>query len=540
MSAFDRVVGDAIDAFFAGNPVTATFAGETAWDGVLPAAGRNAPLERDAVCNEVAGRLDDVGVPDTPAARLDARMIRAKFAWNAEPYNQRARYHNPAWYTGEIAFGIISLLLPSPAERDELALQLRLEAVLPYLRDGLEQLRDREIPRPWLDRARREARAIERLVRDGLPLHPLRAHVSQFAIDGAVAALHEFIAALDGAPDGDPASGEAHLAFVMREVHGLAETPAQLERRAQAAFDEALAHLDEQARTRDPARSWREQIAELATLGPAPDDVIPSYRRWHERAMHDAQTLVTPAAEYDLEFALLPEWARAVADDLYFLFYRSPAARAPGAGSMYWVTPPSGSDDDVRRAHNTAAVKLIHAVHHGSIGHHTQNVRARSAASRVARFSGTDGAAGIALLGAGTLVEGWACYAEDLLAEIPEFYSDGERLMLDYFTLRNIACCLADIRLHCGRWTLEEMRHFYRDDVAFAPARIESETTRNSMFPGSRLMYWTGTTAIAALRRTTSLPAKTFHDRLLAYGGVPVAWIAEEEARCSTPAASLH
>ena len=170
----------------------------------------------------------------------------------------------------------------------------------------------------------------------------------------------------------------------------------------------------------------------------------------------------------------------------------------------------------------------MHAVHHGSIGHHTQNARAREAASRFGRIAGTDGASGLALLSAGTLVEGWACYAEDLMAELPDFYTPLERLQLEYFTLRNIACCLADIRLHAGIWSPGEMQRFYRDDVAFAPSRIVSETTRNSIFPGSRLMYWTGTAAIAELRARSPLSPRAFHDRLLSFGSAPVAWIAAE------------
>lgn len=116
------------------------------------------------------------------------------------------------------------------------------------------------------------------------------------------------------------------------------------------------------------------------------------------------------------------------------------------------------------------------------------------------------------------------------MAEVPGFYTPAEELQRAYFTFRNIACCLADVRLHSRIWTLEEMQRFYRDDVGFAPARIVSETTRNSMFPGSRLMYWTGTEQIAALRRRSARSAREVHDELLAFGSMPVAWIAEELA----------
>ncbi len=117
------------------------------------------------------------------------------------------------------------------------------------------------------------------------------------------------------------------------------------------------------------------------------------------------------------------------------------------------------------------------------------------------------------------------------MGEIDDFYTPLERLQLTYFELRNIGCCLADLRLHLGTWSLEDMRAFYRDDVGFAESRIWSETTRNSMFPASRLMYWTGSQQIAALRAESTLEARAFHDRLLSYGSTPVAWIADELRR---------
>jgi uncharacterized protein (DUF885 family) len=44
------------------------------------------------------------------------------------------------------------------------------------------------------------------------------------------------------------------------------------------------------------------------------------------------------------------------------------------------------------------------------------------------------------------------------------------------------------------------------------------------------LMYWIGTTQIAALRARSRLPARALFDRLLSLGSAPVAWLAEELA----------
>ena len=117
---------------------------------------------------------------------------------------------------------------------------------------------------------------------------------------------------------------------------------------------------------------------------------------------------------------------RKISQPLYFLFYRSPPGLNPGAGSVYWVTPPGDGRGGVpARPTMLPMVKTIHSVHHGSVGHHTQNTRARAAASRLRRIAGTDCALGLAFLGSGTLIEGWACYVEDLLMEAPGFYDAG-------------------------------------------------------------------------------------------------------------------
>jgi uncharacterized protein (DUF885 family) len=178
----------------------------------------------------------------------------------------------------------------------------------------------------------------------------------------------------------------------------------------------------------------------------------------------------------------------------------------------------------------------VHSVHHGSVGHHTQNARARAAGSRLARVAGTDCASGIALLAGGTMVEGWACYATGLMAEVQDFYTPAERLALIQGERRNAASVIADIRLHTGVWSLEQMRAFYRDKAGFAAARIWPETTRNSIFPATRLMYFLGVEQIKSLRRELAMPDREFHDTLLSFGHAPIAWAAEEMRIARQPA----
>jgi len=537
-------VGDLVNAYLALHarfrPVDATFMGLGGHDAQLPPAGAEALAQERRELQAVLAEVEGFGgEPEGAGERLDLFLLGSQLrVWQREAA-ERPRQHNPAWYTGEAAFGIVSLLLPTERPTDPAAVLARLEALPGFLAVGTATLEGLNLPADWVERARKEADALTALLLRGLPQHPDLQHTDwqdgwQGAATNAAKAVQAFAGALKPGT-ADPASGEAYLAFLMKEAHHLPYSPAEAEQLAEAGFEELRAELEELARRLDPHRSWREQLASLETQHPALAEVQATYEAWNDRALKAAEGLVTPASEYGLSFEYLPAWAREAAGALYFLFYRSPPAGHPGQGSVYWIFPPGADEAAYLKSQNTPFIKAVHAVHHGSVGHHTQNARARQAASRLARVSATDCASGIAFLSAGTLVEGWACYAEDLLLEHPGFYTPQEELLLKQFEMRNAACCLADIRLHTGTWTLEEMRAFYRDEVGFAPGRVWAETTRNSIYPATRLMYWLGTRIIRELRAELKMPPQAFHDRLLSYGSAPVAWIAAEMRRSLIP-----
>jgi hypothetical protein len=521
MTEFARLRDAFVEHFWHTHPVDASFAGVDAYDHALPPAGREQPARERRDLEALGDRLQTVLVPDDAAARIDLHLMRGYVASTLAQAARRSRFANPTWYTGEIAFGLISLLLPSEVPRDGRALSARVAAIPDQLADARAHLDGTAVPADWVRRARLELAAIRRLLELSLPLHPLGSAVGDAGIRAALAALARFDAFIAPLPDADPAAGADLFALLARDVHGLPETPAEIDALAGAEFARLTDELAAAAARLDPAISWRDAVSALSAADVVePGDVCAAMAHWHDRALAAAAGLVTPASEYGLRFEPLPAWAEPVYADLYFLFYRSPPAARPGSGSVYWATAPAGN----------AAIKIIHAVHHGSIGHHTQNARARSATSPLARIAGGDGASGIALLGGGSMAEGWACYAEELLAEVPGFYTPRERLLLLAFELRNVATCLGDLRLHTGVWDLAEMRRFYRDDAAFGPERIWSETTRNSIYPASRIMYWMGTRRIRELRRASPLDAKAFHDSLLSFGAAPVAVVGAELA----------
>lgn len=525
------VVDDFLAHHWHYRPVDATFMGDKAHDADLPPAGPETLAEEIESITDLLNRIETTDEPVAVGDRLDRRMMLAELHMQRLSAETRPRLHNPAWYSGEAAFSIISLLLPQSMPIRHAALIARLNGLAGFLRSATERLADVPVPQGWVKRAQKEATAMAGFLRADIKLH------EEFADDWAeparqaADAFDAFAGSLDGQSEADPACGEAYLTQLMADIHGLPMSPRDAVEMAEAAYKRMGDEMAEMARAIDPNRSADQILAGLSEIHPAdPEAVFDSYMDWDVQAVAQGAALVTPAQEYDLDYRWMAPCFRKISQPLYFLFYRSPPGLNPGAGSVYWVTPPSDDDTAFLRGNNTAMVKTIHAVHHGSLGHHTQNTRARAAASRLARIAGTDCALGLAFLGAGTLIEGWACYVEDLLLEVPRFYTPEEILLLKQFERRNAASVLVDIKLHLGDWSLEEAMAFYRE-AGFAAARVEGEVVRNSMLPGSRLMYWLGVEGIKSLRQRWKGDTLSFHDSLLSYGHVPLAWVAEEMER---------
>jgi uncharacterized protein (DUF885 family) len=131
----------------------------------------------------------------------------------------------------------------------------------------------------------------------------------------------------------------------------------------------------------------------------------------------------------------------------------------------------------------------------------------------------------------GTMAEGWACYATQLMEELG-FLTKLERMAEQHSRVRMLARAIVDISLHERSMTFDQAIRFYAEEVGMDPAAARSETVKNSMFPCTAIMYWLGTQAILdlrAARRTALGPAfslKAFHDELLAHGSIPVPFIA--------------
>jgi len=510
MTEIQQLVDDFLAHHFSFRPVDATFMGITGHDDRLPAVDAEAPAREAEQLAALSKRLAALTPPPKGVDAVDYSILSSQLKHRSRELAERPNYRDPTFYTGEAAFGLISLMLPSAAAPTSELLATRLAAIPAFLASGRAHLAGAAVCHDWVARARTECRALVNFLGHRFRLHPLWTPAMAPLAEAAGAALARFDVELAALPDADPASGADYIQFIVNDVHQLPMTLAEAEARAWECFTRLGEDIVASARKIDPERSWRDLLLSLDQEKPGASSVADTYRLWHDKVMAAAGDLVTPATEYGLEFKPLPDWAREIAADTYFLSYRSPPAMHPGAGSIYWT---AGAGQ------NLSTIKQTHALHHASIGHHTHNARARKAPSKLARLAETGVARGVAFLSAGTTGEGWACHAQHLGAEMPGILNTIEtEIMLKDMERRNAGALIADIRLHTGRWTLAEMRRFYAEEGGFGSGRVHGETVRNSIFPGTRVMYWLGQEGIREARNRWRGTTRDFHDALIGCG----------------------
>lgn len=538
----------ALDAFFSWyyrtHPVSATFIGVHDHDGRLPDYSEQGVGDALAGIDALQARFRTLPrEPLTDAEALDRRLIEGMLSiYRWELTSNHFHRANPCLYTGEAVFGVIGLFLRpfAPMQTRDAAAVERMWGIPMLLARGRETIG--RAPRAWIERAIRDCigaraffeRGIEILIRDeGIQ----NSHVRPAAAVAA-AAFRDFQTHLESGtpahPTGGYACGGEALDLLLRRGHFLDWDAATMGALAQERMSAAEGEL--QARAAEAGvPSWRQALAELTDRHPLVERYYARYAdvRQASRRAAEAHGLLT-WPEYPLRYVPQPAWAREAAPSLYFLFYRAPAAFDEVPIVDYLVTPieadmPPAEQDRRLRATNDSVIKLNHVLHHGGIGHHVQNWYAYRARSRIGRVAAVDCANRIAMFCGGTMAEGWACYATDLMEEIG-FLEPLERVAQAHSRLRIAARAVADVRLHTGKWTLEDTVACYRDRVGMSPEAAHAEAVKNSMHPGTALMYLMGTHLIHQLRRELAahrpgVDLRRFHDRFLSFGSVPVALI---------------
>jgi len=543
--------------YYSRRPVQATFTGIHDFDAVLPdwspegldgLAGEMRSLRGDL---SSAGLVDDARVrrfPDEVDLALADGFLEIQLA---EHESGHFLHHNPALWSGEAIFSIVGLITRdfAPIDSRLTSAAARLRAMPAFLGHARHVLR--AAPDAWRGRALRECAAGARLFGESLPRW-WRALATSGQISGALTADLDAAAAgaaraladfsqwieqrLPSAPAERVCAGPELLELLLRRGHWCHTAIGDLLEEARGELDTALEELDRLARAVAPG-GWREAQTRIADAHPAREDYLPRFERiWQAcRQMAVDRELVTwPDAP--IRYVEIPSHTRDAAPSLYYLFYRSPAPFDTIPVYEYVVTPvgadlPADEQERRLRAANDSTITLNHVVHHGALGHHVQNFYATHGQSRIGQIAAVDGASRIGMFSAGTLAEGWACYACDL-AEAFGLLTPLDAVAQQHTRVRLLTRAVADLELHSGRHTLEDTAALYRDEAMMPAEAAHAEAVKNAMFPGTAVMYWLGTRDLHALRGVSQMRAgsaftlRAFHDQVLSYGAIPVPLIA--------------
>jgi len=529
--AFDAWLDAFLASYFRRRPVNATFIGMHAFDDQLPDLSDQGMAATLGDAEDLLRRLQHLAPEALSSAQTLDRQMAHGFLLIQRWELTSAHFgpSNPTLWTNEAVFGLVSLLLRpfAPLEHRLEMATARLSAVPSFLDEAMRHVK--AAPSAWIARARRECVGAGLLLDEGLPElldqeaggHTALRREARAAAD-AFGRFDRFLEGELPRATGEYACGGEALDLLLRHAHFFDGGADTLERLALERIDAEEAALEVQAPPSPPDSSQGNSGPYLARF----DELWLAARKLAQE--HDLLTF----PDWPVRYVERPVWARKAAPYLYFLPYRSPPPLDDNPRVDYLVPP--GADD--------STIKLNHVVHHGSLGHHVQNWFAARAESRIARLAGVDCASRLAMLCGGTMAEGWANYATDL-AEEAGFLTPAERYGQHTARLRMAARAVVDIRLHQGRFTLAGATAFYRDRVGMTASAAEAEAVKNSLFPGAACMYLAGWNGILELRRaierrqTDGFSSHAFHDRVLSFGSVPVALIAQ--AMLDSPAASV-
>ena len=541
-----------LDRFFASlairRPVDASFIGIGGHDHRLPDCSENGAGDALASVRallEEARRLDLFSV--SPLERLDLHLAMGALELEErELTSSHFQWGNPAYHTAEALHGALALILLDFAPLDERveAATERLEAIPDFLANARDAVRS--APASWTARALRECEGARALFGRGIPVlaaqEGIRSSAFLTAAARAGAAFESHAGRVEGELRfqlrGDMAFGEDRFHEVLERGHALNMTPDELGEYAMEELRKARTWTALDA-AQQGARSPDELLARLPEIHPTEAEYLPRYQElWGEvqRLAEDQEILTWPDAP--TRFIPRPEWVRETADFLRLPLYRSPSPSRRPEVPDHHVTPiepgmPAEERERLLRATNQSVIKVDHVVHDGSIGHHVQNWHAVRAPSRVGRIAAVDCASRIALHSGGTMARGWASYATDVMVEAG-FLTPLERFAHEAGRARTCARALVDVRLHLGRFTLDEASSFYQEAAGMTPEEAHSQAVQNSMFPGTGLIDLMGRDTIHHLRdevmaiQGSDFSLKAFHDRFLSYGSIPVTLIAKD------------
>ena len=534
----DQVIADYLQTVFRADPVAATQLGVHTWDSEL---GAFEPEVADDYLRDLHGfvdRLESIDVSASPfSSRLDAKVALVDTRVKARQLVETRFWERaPYWHLERLGTGASVLMQRPFAAVHERAgsLLARLEAVPAYLASLRRLIAPSDLPDQYVDMTIRVAGGLQTFFGTSVPVFASRLEgrvESQLstAARRAAAAVAEFSGSLDeirGTTGGSFRAGAEYFDFLLRTYHGVPLDHSELLEWGSDQVEQDRARLEDYAKALDPDLHWTEQVSRVKERHPRPEGFVDAYANEMDRARDHCvrKDLISIPDDEVCHVGWLPEYLRV---GLPIAVMSPSPTFEPGLVSDWLITPLDPDAPSHRRSQhmrdNCYAFCESIAGHETYPGHHLQRVHHKLATkeSPIRRYFVSP-----------LFAEGWGLYTEDLLNETGLFDDPAVKL----FKLRNALWrsvrVVIDTGLHTRGMSLAEATRLLEEEVALDRHMAEGEITRyirynNPTYPSSYLM---GRTAIHDLRARcgTGISLRSFHDRLLSYGSVPVSFLAEE------------
>jgi len=203
----------------------------------------------------------------------------------------------------------------------------------------------------------------------------------------------------------------------------------------------------------------------------------------------------------------------------------SPGPYEKGKDTYYNVTPLDGYSDEEAESflkeYNHYILQILN-IHEGIPGHYTQLVYGNESPSIIK-----------SILGNGSMIEGWANYAEIMMLE--EGYSESPEMWLMWYKwqLRSVTNTILDYSYHVLNLQKEEALQLMIAEAFQEKTEAEEKWVRVTLSSVQLTSYFTGFSEIYKLRdemkalKGDDFDLKEFHEQFLSYGNSPVKYIRE-------------
>ncbi|MEZ0334667.1 MAG: DUF885 domain-containing protein [Gemmatimonadales bacterium] len=527
MASVDDLCRSYLDLKYHFDPAAASAAGLVSHDSRLGRFDTGTVREYLSALRSVAGAVEELESDDLQAEIDRTALLGEIRGATFRLEHEQPHVRNPAYWLSHVFQGLYAMLARrngGMAERAPAALE-RLRAVPAFLDAARDTLV--EPPSVFVDTTLGMlgggGELVVQLVAALEPESPdLRADLHE-AAGKALEALKRFGTALrdEIEPASDPhafAVGEDQFSRRLHHEHALTASAPELWRYGLHLQEETEAELAALAE-RISARPWRELVEELRGDAPDLDALLPVYRTELDRAhafVAEQELVSIPHDPVDV----LPTPAFLVALVPFAAYEPPPIFLSEQTGRFYVTQPDASAPPEVRarqrRGHCRHAIPAM-VVHEAYPGHHLQLVTAQGLASEVRRHIWTP-----------VMVEGWALYCEQLMDESGYYGEDHARLFRMVNLLWRAIRIVLDVGLHTRGMAPAEAVDYMVEHLPIERASAEAEVRRYCAYPTYQLCYAVGRRELLRLRDAyreragASFRPKTFHDELLAYGGLPV------------------